>query len=133
MQQNSPIIDGTIKTVFNNINYSLEESQMINILKSVAISPDDFQSNDYNDLLETFIEQDKISEGQRQRLSLAYTLAMGKNILLLDEPTSHLDFATKEIVINTLNKLSKDKIILIISHDDKLISKNNFTLKLTKI
>lgn len=131
MQQNAPIIDGDIKTVFRNIRASLTEDAMIDILKSVAIVPDEFQASSYQELLEKFIEQDKISEGQRQRLSLAYTVAMGKGILLLDEPTSHLDSVSKEVVMSTLNNLSKEKLVLIISHDSTIIkmSDNIFQFK----
>lgn len=131
MQQNAPIIDGDMKTVFRNIRDSLTEDAMINILKSVAIVSDEFQASNYCELLDTFIEKDKISEGQRQRLSLAYTIAMGKGILLLDEPTFHLDRASKEVVMSTLNNLSKEKVVLIISHDNALIkiSDNIFQFK----
>lgn len=131
MQQDSPIIDGDMKTVFRNIRASLTEEEMINILKSVAIVPDEFQASDYKELLDSFIEKDKISEGQRQRLSLAYTLAMDKDVLLLDEPTSHLDSVSKEVVMSTLNNLSKEKLVLIISHDSTIIkmSDNIFQFK----
>lgn len=129
MQQDSPIIDGDMKTVFRNIRASLTEEEMINILKSVAIVPDEFQASDYHELLNKFIEQNQISEGQRQRLSLAYTLAMDKDIVLLDEPTSHLDRASKEIIIDTLKKVSKEKLVLTISHDEDLISTGDNVFK----
>lgn len=129
MQQNAPIIDGDIKTVFRNIRASLTEDAMIDILKSVAIVPDEFQASNYHKLLKRFIEQDQISEGQRQRLSLAYTLAMDKDIVLLDEPTSHLDRASKEIIIDTLKKVSKEKLVLTISHDEELINTGDNVFK----
>lgn len=129
MQQDSPIIDGDIKTVFRNIRASLTEDAMIDILKSVAIVPDEFQASDYHELLNKFIEQNQVSEGQRQRLSLAFTLAMDKDVLLLDEPTSHLDRASKEIIIDTLKKLAKEKIVLIITHDEELISTGDNVFK----
>lgn len=129
MQQDSPIIDGDIKTVFTNIRASLTEDAMKNILKSVAIVPDEFQASDYHELLNKFIEQNQISEGQRQRLSLAFTLAMDKDIALLDEPTSHLDAASKEIVIGTLKILAKEKMLLIITHDDQIIKTSENVFK----
>lgn len=129
MQQDSPIIDGDIKTVFKSIRASLTEEEMINILKSLAIVPDEFQASNYRELLEKFIERDKISEGQRQRLSLAYTVAMDKDIVLLDEPTSHLDRASKEIIIDTLKKVSKEKLVLTISHDEELINTGDNVFK----
>lgn len=129
MQQDSPIIDGDLKTVFTNIRASMTEDAMINILKSVAIVQDEFQASAYHELLEKFMEQDQISEGQRQRLSLAFTLAMDKDVLLLDEPTSHLDRASKEIIIDTLKKLAKEKIVLIITHDDQIIKTSENVFK----
>ena len=129
MQQDSPIIDGDLKTVFTNIRASITDEEMINILKSVAIVPDEFQASNYHELLNKFIEQNQISEGQRQRLSLAYTLAMDKDIVLLDEPTSHLDRASKEIIIDTLKKVSKEKLVLTISHDEDLISTGDNVFK----
>lgn len=129
MQQDSPIIDGDIKTVFRNIRASLTEEEMINILKSVAIVPDEFQASGYRELLDSFIEKDKISEGQRQRLSLAYVLAMDKDVLLLDEPTSHLDSASKEIVLDALKKLAKEKMLLIITHYDQIIKTSENVFK----
>lgn len=129
MQQDSPIIDGDLKTVFTNIRSSITEDAMIDILKSVAIVPDEFQASNYHELLERFIEQDQISEGQRQRLSLAYTLAMEKGIVLLDEPISHLDRASKEIITDTLKKESKEKLVLTISHDEELISTGDNVFK----
>lgn len=129
MQQNAPIIDGDLKTVFTNIRASITDEEMINILKSVAIVSDEFQASDYHELLNKFIEQNQISEGQRQRLSLAYTQAMDKNVVLLDEPTSHLDAASKEIVIGTLKILAKEKMLLIITHDDQIIKTSENVFK----
>lgn len=129
MQQNAPIIDGDLKTVFTNIRASITDEEMINKLKSVAIVSDEFQASDYHELLNKFIEQNQISEGQRQRLSLAYTLAMDKNVVLLDEPTSHLDAASKEIVIGTLKILAKEKMLLIITHDDQIIKTSENVFK----
>ena len=58
-----------------------------------------------------------LSEGQKQRLSIARLLAADKKIWLLDEPTSSLDINAIEILNNYINKhLSKGGMILCASH-----------------
>lgn len=58
-----------------------------------------------------------ISGGQRQRIAIARALYADKSILILDEPTSSLDVISKNKILNTIKKISKNKTVIIISHD----------------
>jgi len=59
----------------------------------------------------------KLSGGQKQRVALAATLALGNDILILDEPTSELDeHATGRIVSILKNLRAQGKTILLIEH-----------------
>ncbi len=57
-----------------------------------------------------------LSKGQRQRVALAATLMGDPSVLLLDEPTSGLDPAERVIVRRLLNRLKRDHLVLMSSH-----------------
>ena len=59
-----------------------------------------------------------MSGGERQMASIARALAQETEILLLDEPTSHLDIANTKRVLDLLRLLSRrDKTIIFTTHD----------------
>ncbi|MEO9274798.1 thiol reductant ABC exporter subunit CydD [Marinomonas sp. 5E14-1] len=58
-----------------------------------------------------------LSGGQMQRLSIARALLSNADVWLLDEPCSGLDEDTAQAVLTTLEKVSKGKTLLIVSHD----------------
>lgn len=57
-----------------------------------------------------------LSGGQRQRLALARALLAGRPVLLVDEPTSALDDRSALTVAETLERVSTERIVLMISH-----------------
>jgi ABC-type bacteriocin/lantibiotic exporter with double-glycine peptidase domain len=53
-----------------------------------------------------------ISSGEKQRIGFIRTVFNNPNILLLDEPTSSLDFINEKKIFNFLNTIKDDKIII---------------------
>ena len=58
-----------------------------------------------------------LSGGQKQRIAIARALVKAPEIIMADEPTGALDSATGKQVFDTLKKLSKDKLVIVVSHD----------------
>mgnify|MGYP004601372469 FL=1 len=59
----------------------------------------------------------ELSGGQKQRVAIARALVKNPQIIMADEPTGALDSNTGKQVFDTLKKLSKDKLIIVVSHD----------------
>ena len=59
----------------------------------------------------------ELSGGQLQRVAIARALIKDPDIILADEPTGALDSATGRVVFDTLKRLSKRKLVIIVSHD----------------
>ncbi len=59
----------------------------------------------------------KLSGGQRQRIAIARAMVHKPQILLLDEATSALDSKTEQVLLKTLQGLSKKVTIIFISHN----------------
>lgn len=63
-----------------------------------------------------------ISLGERQRLSLARALLSPAQLVVLDEPTAHLDGATEQIVIDLIRTLrDQGRTVLVIAHRSRLV------------
>ncbi|MBQ5634527.1 MAG: ATP-binding cassette domain-containing protein, partial [Clostridia bacterium] len=58
----------------------------------------------------------KLSGGQKQRTVIARALAKDSPIILADEPTGNLDAKTSEEIIALLAEISKDKLVIVVTH-----------------
>lgn len=65
-----------------------------------------------------------LTKGERQRLALASVVAMEPEILIVDEPTTGLDWLESLQILDYLERLRKEKgkTILIITHDMNIVS-----------
>lgn len=79
-------------------------------------------------------KSNKISGGQSQRIGIARALLKEREILIFDEATNSLDHKVEQKILENIKKLKRNKIIFLISHEEKnfeicdevlSISKNN--------
>ena len=59
----------------------------------------------------------RLSGGQKQRVAIARALAKNAPIIVADEPTGNLDSKSAESVMETLAKVSTDKLVVIVTHN----------------
>ena len=65
-----------------------------------------------------------LSSGEKIRLSIARAIVSNNDVILLDEPFSHLDDENKKILEEILKKISKERIIIFSTNDNQLLTEN---------
>ncbi len=108
------------QTVFSNVEISLtlagikskERKKRVNeALESVGLTD---QKNK---------KPNQMSGGQMQRVAIARALVNNPEILLADEPTGALDSKTSEQIMKILSGISKDRLIIMVTHNPELAEK----------
>ena len=61
-----------------------------------------------------------LSGGQQQRVAIARAIVTNPTIVLADEPTGALDAKNSVSIMKLLKKISKDRLVLLVTHDEKL-------------
>lgn len=64
-----------------------------------------------------------LSGGQKQRVAISRALINNPDIILADEPTGALDYKTGYEIMNLIKKLSKNKLVIMVTHNKVLAKK----------
>lgn len=111
-------------TIYENLAYGLED-------KKLRLEGD-IQSEGVRGLLaftkrlekglDTVITSKNItlSGGEKQKVEICRVLLKNADVMIFDEPTSALDVESIECFLQEINRIKRDHIIMIISHDEKL-------------
>jgi len=73
----------------------------------------------------------KLSGGQKQRVAIARALANDTPIIVADEPTGALDSKSSSSILKLLKEISKDKLVVVVTHNKKEIE--GFATRLIKM
>jgi ABC-type bacteriocin/lantibiotic exporter with double-glycine peptidase domain len=122
-------------TIRNNITLESKNSNIFSderYKNAIQISNLNDEINKFQNKENFFLSDsgNNISGGQKQRIAIARLIYKGSKIVILDEPTASLDKLSSELMIEMLRQIKKDKLIIIISHSDKII---NFCDKIIEI
>ena len=110
----------TDDTLRNNISFGIDESEVDD--DKIWKALEQAQLKDYvmqlPEKLNTIVGERgiKFSGGQRQRVAIARALYYDPEILVLDEATSALDNETENAVMEAIDKLQKNKTLIIVAH-----------------
>lgn len=116
------------RTLKENLTYGINTKKysvniMLDKLKEVGLT-------DIKKIFETNMNKSvgklgsKLSGGQRQIVWILRSLFSESRMVILDEPTSSMDLKTKEKIIRLIKELSRNRNLIIITHDKKLLDKN---------
>lgn len=115
-------IDSNLATIFQNYELIPQLNVKDNIFLSRNLTEENLlllKKLNIDDLLEHY--PDELSGGQKQRVGIARAFLLEPNIILCDEPTEALDIDNKIIVMDLLKQMAKHKIVIVASHDQKMI------------
>jgi ABC-type multidrug transport system fused ATPase/permease subunit len=110
-------------TLFENIRYSRLDASREEIYTAVEKAGLSEFIDSLPSGLDTVLTENgaNLSGGQRQRISLARSLLKESPIYIFDEPTASLNPTTVNLVMDSIRELSREKSVIIISHDPTVL------------
>jgi ATP-binding cassette, subfamily C, bacterial CydC len=113
--QNAYLFGSTIRANLSLARPSATDDELWDVLRRARLA--DWVSS-LPDGLETLVGEEgtQLSGGQRQRLTLARALLSDAPVLLLDEPTAHLDPETADALVRDVFAAADGRSVLLITH-----------------
>lgn len=120
MTQKFFMFKGTIRENLTLSNKNISDYEINAALEVVCFKNDiEKMPNGLNTLIGE--NGNNLSGGQVQKIALARIILKDPSIIILDEPTSAMDVEAEKFLVTSLNKLFKNKTILIISHREEIL------------
>lgn len=122
IQQDPFFLDDSIKNNLNIVNIGITEEKMVKACEQAGIY-DKIKSMPAG--FDTILGDNAtiLSGGEKQRLAIARGILKETEILLFDEATSNLDSISEGIILETLMKLAKSHIVIMIAHRKSIVEK----------
>jgi ATP-binding cassette subfamily C protein len=124
LPQDVYLFQGTLR---DNLTLGRRVANNSEIFEALRIADcDDVVKNLPNGLLEEVLPGGvNFSGGERHRFALARALIRKAKILVLDEPSSSVDRVSEQLIFQSLRKLSKDLLVIVISHSETIIQETD--------
>jgi ATP-binding cassette subfamily C protein LapB len=121
MLQETWLFSGSLRENIQMGYYEYDDAHILNVAKLSGV--DDFVSGHpqgYDLLLRE--RGEGLSGGQRQSINLARALLHSPNMLILDEPTSSMDNATEQSVLERLANWMSGRTLIAVTHRNTVLS-----------
>ena len=113
VEQTFHMVPGTVKDQITLYDTLITDEDVIEAAKTAGLHDAIMElENGYD----TICKPEDFSQGQWQLLSIARAAAAKPELLLLDEITANLDADTEKNVLDALNRVSKNRTVISISH-----------------
>ncbi|WEV41699.1 ATP-binding cassette domain-containing protein [Bifidobacterium sp. ESL0682] len=117
MDQDTYLFDGTVRDNLLVADPTAKDSEMHRALEQASIAG---AIDALPDGLDTPVGElgSRLSEGERQRISLARIFLTGASLVLFDEPTSRVDALNESVILHSINTLANERpvSIVLVSH-----------------
>lgn len=114
ISNDSYLLHKSIRDGFRFYNKDITEEEMYSLLEKVDLKERILDAGGLSYLPKE--GGSDLSGGEKQRLVLAYYLSTDKDFCIFDETTSNIDKESEAIILSSIKRLSKDHIVLFISH-----------------
>ncbi|MTI09561.1 peptidase domain-containing ABC transporter [Curvivirga aplysinae] len=131
LPQDTALISGSVKQNITASNQDYTDAQIIEAAEFSGIHEVIIDHADGYDA-EVGENGSFMSGGERQRLCLARAVIGRPPILLLDEPTSHLDSEVETLVAKRLYDYARDRTVICVTHSPAILNNSDFVLLLDK-
>lgn len=112
--------------VFQDFNILEDYNVYENIVLALQLQQKEINKEEIDNLLAKLelseLKNRKVNElsgGQKQRVAIARALIKNPKVILADEPTGNLDSETGKQVMDLLKEISKEKLVIVVSHDNE--------------
>lgn len=108
-------------SIYNNLTYNIVDTSNLN--KYIDLFGLDSYLKNFDKGIYSYIESGlgNISGGEKQKIGLIRSFLKDKDLIILDEPTSALDMLNCNVLKKHLQKIKKNKIIILVTHDKDLL------------
>ncbi|MFF3286404.1 ABC transporter ATP-binding protein [Streptomyces sp. NPDC003023] len=115
VDQNTHVVDGSL---WDNITYAVPDATEAEVRRVVELAQLDTLVRRLPGGLACLLGErgGTLSAGERQRVALARALLARPALLLLDEPTSHLDAVNEKALTTVMNDITEECSVLVIAH-----------------